>query len=62
MKREQILNTIKSLAQSQGFYGRLYMDLMYAQKNHPDEYEEAMSELESKNFHDPVDLILYLES
>lgn len=62
MKREEILNIIKELAKSQGFYSRLYIDLLYAKDNHPEEYEEVMQELESKNFKDPVDLILYLES
>lgn len=61
MKREEILNIIKSLAKSQGFYGRLYMDVLYAQNNHPEEYEEFMSELERKNFKDPVDLVIFLE-
>lgn len=61
MKREQILGIIKDLAKSQGFYSRLYIDLLYAKDNRPEEYDEAMSVLESKNFKDPVDLILYLE-
>lgn len=61
MKREQILNIIKELAKSQGFYGRLYMDLLYCKNNHEDEYEEFMSVLESKNFNDPVDLVIFLE-
>ena len=61
MKRESILGIIRDLAKSKGFYGRLYMDLMFMQKDSPEQYEEIMEELESKNFSDPVDLVLYIE-
>lgn len=61
MKRDEILNIIKELAKSQGFYSRLYMELLNAQGNYPEEYEKVMQELESKNFSDPLDLVLYLE-
>ena len=44
MKREEIMETIKSLAGSQGFYGRLYGYLMELDE---DEYNEVMAELES---------------
>ena len=57
MKREQILETIRSLSMSQGFYGRLYNDLM----SDPEYCEEAMAFLEAQNFKDPVDLILCIE-
>ena len=54
MNSEEILNTIKDLAKSQGFYGRL---LEQIQDN-----EEALEYLEQQNFKDAVDLILFLES
>lgn len=57
MKREQILETIRRLAMSQGSYGRLYNDLM----SDPEYCEEAMAFLEAQNFKDPVDLILCIE-
>ena len=59
MKREEIMETIKSLAGSQGFYGRLYRDLMELDE---DEYDEVMTELESQNFKDGVDLVMFIES
>ncbi|MCI7555078.1 MAG: hypothetical protein MST00_06575 [Tenericutes bacterium] len=59
MKREEIMETIKSLASSQGFYGRLYRDLMELDE---DEYDEVMTELESQNFKDGVDLVMFIES
>lgn len=57
MKREQILNTIRSLAMSQGFYGRMYNDLM----SDPDYCDEVMTFFEAQNLKDPLDLILCIE-
>ena len=57
MKREQILETIRSLAMSQGFYGSLYSDLM----SNPEYCDEVMTFLEAQNFKDPIDLILCIE-
>ena len=62
MNREQIRDSIKELAQSQGFYSRLYRGLMETKKNVPEAYESYMAELEAKNLKDTVDLVLYLES
>lgn len=59
MKRAEIMETIKSLASSQGLYGRLYRDLMELDE---DEYDEVMTELESQNFKDGVDLVMFIES
>lgn len=58
MKREEIMETIKSLASSQGFYGRLYRKLMELDE---EKYNEVMTELESQNFKDGIDLIMYIE-
>lgn len=58
MKRDGILETIKSLAQSQGMYGRLLSDL----QNMPQElYNTVMADLEAQNFKDAVDLVMYIE-
>lgn len=54
MNRQQILQTIKFLAQSQGFYGRLYEQIV--------DNEEALEYLENQDFKDAVDMILFLES
>lgn len=59
MKRAEIMEIIKSLASSQGLYGRLYRDLMELDE---DEYDEVMTELESQNFKDGVDLVMFIES
>lgn len=54
MNAQTILNTVLSLAQNNGTYGRIYNVLC--------ENDEALNYLESQNFADPVDLILFLES
>lgn len=61
MKMKDILNAIKELANSQGFYGRLLRDLTELQQNDLKQYNSIKEELESQNFHDTLDLIMYLE-
>lgn len=58
MKRNEILEVIKSLAASQGFYGRLYNTIMSLDI---EDFELVMSELEEQNFKTSLDLVLYLE-
>lgn len=57
MNREEIFETVKYLAGSQGFYTRLYQYLSEGSE----ESEDYLNMLEEKNFKDPVDLILYFE-
>ena len=61
MKIEEIKSTIKSLASSQGFYGRLLASMETMEKMFPKDYEEVVKELESQNFQDAVDLVMYFE-
>ena len=56
MKANEILETIKMLAKSQGFYGRLLNAIETSEEG-----EDILAELESKNFKDPVDLVMFLE-
>lgn len=58
MKRNEILEVIKMLAASQGFYGRLYNTIMSLDIEN---FELVMSELEEQNFKTSLDLVLYLE-
>lgn len=62
MKIGAILETIRGLAASQGFYGRLYRDLMEVKETNPPGWEKVCHELESQNFRDPVDMVLYFET
>ena len=62
MKINQILSTIRMLAQSQGFYGRLLAEICELRDFDPDGYKEFVEELESQNFQNSIDMILYFES
>lgn len=53
MDAKEIMEAVKDLARSQGFYCRLYVTL----KEHP----EALEFLEKQNFKKPIDLIMFLE-
>lgn len=57
MTKEEILQGIKMLASSQGFYDRLYRYL----SDDNEDSREYLEHLEEQNFNDIVDLILYLE-
>lgn len=56
MKREEILNTIKMLASSQGFYGRLYETITTSENK-----DEILERLEKENFKDALDLVFFFE-
>lgn len=58
MNREQILSAIKSLAMSQGSYGRMYEFLTSG----TNEAEDALTILEEQNFGDAVDMVMFIES
>ena len=58
MKRDEILQIIKELAKSQGFYSRL---LQCIEESTDEDNEAFFSHLESLNLKDSVDLVIYLE-
>lgn len=62
MDIEQIMAAIRSLAQSQGYYGRLYNELLEMQTNDPDKWEEVKNTLEAQNFNDTLDMVMYFET
>lgn len=62
MDIEQIMAAIRSLAESQGYYGRLYNELQNLQTNDPDKWEEVKNTLEAQNFNDTLDMVMYFES
>ena len=59
MNRTQIMNTIGTLANSQGFYSRIYNYLLSLNE---DDLNEILDELEAQNFADAVDMVLYFET
>ena len=58
MKRAEIENVMRSLAMSQGFYGRLLNDIYSAPE---DEQERFWENMEAQNFGDALDVVLFLE-
>ena len=58
MNREQILDAIKVLAGSQGFYGKLYARLT----DGSDEAEQVLDAMVNQNFGDVVDMVTWIES
>ena len=62
MKINEILSAIRSLAQSQGFYSRLYSDLLSVKQSSPDEWADIVTVLENRHFKDTVDMVLFFES
>lgn len=61
MKMEDILNAIRELASSQGFYRRLLRDLTELKENDLESYNSIKEELESQKFADTLDMIMYFE-
>ena len=61
MTKIEIINIIKDLARSQGYYSRLYSQLMYCAKNDPISFNDYMETLVQKNFNSPLDVVLYFE-
>lgn len=61
MKMNEILDVIRMLACSQGFYGRMYNSIMELKAYDPIGYDELVEEWESKNFSDAVDFIMFME-
>lgn len=58
MKRTEIEKIMRSLAMSQGLYGRILNNINSLSE---EEQESVWNELESQNFKDAVDLVMYIE-
>lgn len=62
MNREQIMDAIRQLAESQGYYGRFLQHLQTMQEEEPERFDYTMGVLEEQNFKDTLDLVLFLET
>ena len=58
MTRDDILDAIRTLARSQGFYGRLLDAICEADDDARDEFLDT---LEDQHFNDMLDLVMFLE-
>ena len=56
-----ILETAKGLRYSQGFYSRLYNDLMENIKYNKEELVDYLNNSELPKFKDSLDVVMYLE-
>ena len=56
-----MFNTIKGLRYSQGFYSRLYSDLMEDIKYNKENISDFLNNRELPKFKDSLDVIMYLE-
>lgn len=61
MDINEIMEAILRLAHSQGFYGRLYNNLVEIRDNDEEAWVEVVEELEGQHFKDLLDLVLYFE-
>lgn len=57
MTKTEILNVLRVLSNSQGFYGRMYRTL----SDNSEDSKNFLEKLENENFRDAVDLLTYLE-
>lgn len=57
MTKVEILNVLRVLSNSQGFYGRMYRIL----SDNSEDSNNFLEKLENENFRDAVDLLTYLE-
>lgn len=58
----EIIEVIRLLSHSQGFYERLLDRILDMKASDPDSFEGLRKELESQNFKDSVDVVMYFES
>ena len=58
----EVIEVIKTLAKSQGFYSRLYSTIMKVAETDRDRFDNFCRELEKQNFKEPVDVVLFFES
>lgn len=55
---QMLLNTCRTLSGSQGFYGRLLVEL---ESMNDLERLNLVEELERQNFNDPLDVVMWIE-
>ena len=62
MNAVQVIEVIKDLAKSQGFYSRMWQSIQENILTDEEEYENFQQFCEQQNFKDAVDLVLFFES
>ena len=58
----QVLDVIRDLSHSQGFYSRLYETILEVKQNDEAAFNEFAQVVEAQNFKDAVDVVLFFET
>ena len=61
MKMNEIISVIEMLSHSQGRYGRLLRSIYELKQENETEYNELKNYLESQNFSDTLDVVMFFE-
>ena len=56
-----VIDIIDTLSHSQGFYGRLLRDIYELKKYEPEMFMMFVDEIESHNFTNALDIVMYFE-
>lgn len=56
-----VIDIINTLSHSQGFYGRLLRDIYELKRYEPEMFAMFVDEIESKNFTNVLDIVMYFE-
>ena len=56
-----VLNVLNDLANLQGFYGRLLRDLSEIKEYEPERFDLIVMEIESQEFTNALDVVMYFE-
>lgn len=56
-----VIDIIDTLSHSQGFYGRLLRDIYELKKYEPEMFAMFVDEIESQNFTNTLDIVMYFE-
>lgn len=58
---DDVINILIELSYSQGFYGRLLRDLSEIKKYEPERFDLIVMEIESQEFTNALDVVMYFE-
>ena len=58
---DDVIDIIDTLSYSQGFYGRLLRDIYELKKYEPEMFAMFVDEIESQNFTNTLDIVMYFE-
>ncbi len=56
-----VIDIIDTLSHSQGFYGRLLRDIYELKRYEPEMFAMFVDEIESQNFTNVLDIVMYFE-